>query len=109
MALFIPTVCNIDAEDLAHIFLSQVFAKHGTPTNIVSNWGKHFISCFGDHPVSCWESKPNFQLPTTQKPMVKLNGSTRFWNSTCGCTSSTNRMTGSTSSPPGQVCVQQHF
>ena len=44
MALFIPTFRDIDAEDLAHIFLSQVFAKHSTPTDIVSNWGKHFIS-----------------------------------------------------------------
>src|SRR5882724_2573840 len=46
MALFIPTFWDIDAEDLAHIFLSQVFAKHGTPTDIVSDWGKHFISLF---------------------------------------------------------------
>jgi len=46
MALFIPTFQDIDAEDLAHIFLSQVFAKHGTLTNIVSDWGKHFISQF---------------------------------------------------------------
>src|SRR5882724_5939531 len=46
MALFIPTFHDIDAEDLAHIFLSQVFAKHNTLTDIVSNQGKHFISCF---------------------------------------------------------------
>src|SRR5882672_8486908 len=46
MALFIPTFRDIDAEDLAHIFLSQVFAKHGMPTNIVSDQGKHFISHF---------------------------------------------------------------
>jgi len=46
MALFIPTFRNIDAEDLARIFLSQVFAKHGTLTNIVSDWGKHIISLF---------------------------------------------------------------
>jgi len=46
MALFIPTFRNIDAEDLACIFLSQVFAKHGTPTDIVSDRGKHFISRF---------------------------------------------------------------
>src|SRR5882724_4959654 len=46
MALFIPTFQYIDAEDLARIFLSQVFVKHGTPTDIVSDWGKHFISCF---------------------------------------------------------------
>jgi len=44
MALFIPTLCNIDAEDLARIFLAQVFEKHGTPTNIVSDQVKHFIS-----------------------------------------------------------------
>src|SRR5882724_4683209 len=46
MVLFIPTFQDIDAEDLACIFLSQVFAKHGTPTNIISNRGKHFISRF---------------------------------------------------------------
>ena len=37
MALFIPTFRDIDAEDLAQIFLSQVFAKHGTLTDIVSD------------------------------------------------------------------------
>src|SRR5882724_10388898 len=46
MALFIPTFHDIYAEDLACIFLSQVFAKHGTPTNIVSDQVKHFISRF---------------------------------------------------------------
>src|SRR5882724_4202985 len=46
MALFIPTFLDIDAEDLACIFLSQVFAKHGTPTDIISDWGKHFILRF---------------------------------------------------------------
>ena len=43
MALCIPTFHNIDVEDLSHIFLSQVFAKHGTLTDIISDWGKHFI------------------------------------------------------------------
>src|SRR5882724_12601489 len=46
MALFIPTFHDIDAEDLAHIFLSQVFVKHGTPTDIIFEQGKHFISLF---------------------------------------------------------------
>src|SRR5882724_10575695 len=46
MALFIPTFRDIDAEDLARIFLSQVFAKHGTPTDIISDRGKHFILQF---------------------------------------------------------------
>src|SRR5882724_3266585 len=46
MALFIPTFCDIDAQDIACIFLSQVFAKYSTLTNLISNWGKHFISHF---------------------------------------------------------------
>src|SRR5882724_8328743 len=46
MALFIPTFRDIDAEDLARIFLSQVLAKHGTLTDIISNQGKHFVSRF---------------------------------------------------------------
>src|SRR5882724_5800865 len=46
MALFIPTFCDIDTEDLACIFLSQVSAKHRILTDIVSNRGKHFISQF---------------------------------------------------------------
>src|SRR5882672_2613141 len=36
MVLFISTFQDINAEDLAHIFLLQVFEKHGTPTDIVS-------------------------------------------------------------------------
>jgi len=53
MALFIPTFHDIDAEDLAHIFLSQVFAKHETLTDIISDQGKHFIYDFGSHSASC--------------------------------------------------------
>jgi len=44
IALFIPTFQDIYAEDLACIFLSQVFAKHSTLTDIISDQGKHFIS-----------------------------------------------------------------
>src|SRR6266481_3758281 len=46
MALFIPTFQDIDAEDLAMLFLVHVFSKHGTPSNIISDHGKHFISWF---------------------------------------------------------------
>ena len=46
MCLFIPTVWEIDAEDLTMIFLVHIFSKHGTPTNIIWDWGKHFISWF---------------------------------------------------------------
>ena len=46
MMLFIPTFQYIDAEDLAMLFLVHVFLKHGMPSDIVSNCGKHFISWF---------------------------------------------------------------
>ena len=46
MGLFIPTVQDIDAEDLAMIFLVHVFLKHGTLTDIILDWGKQFISQF---------------------------------------------------------------
>jgi len=46
MALFIPMFRDIDVEDLAMIFLVNVFSKHGMPSNIVSDRGKHFISRF---------------------------------------------------------------
>ena len=34
MALFIATHQDIDAEDLAMLFLVHVFSKHGTPSDI---------------------------------------------------------------------------
>ena len=46
MALFIATHQDIDAKDLAMLFLVHIFSKHGTPSNIISDCGKHFISHF---------------------------------------------------------------
>ena len=46
MGLFIPTVQDIDAEDIAMIFLVHVFSKHGMLTDIISDHSKHFISRF---------------------------------------------------------------
>jgi len=92
---------DIDAEDLAHI-LSQVFAKHSTLTDIISDWGKHFISRFWRSLYQLLGIKANLSTAYHQRQMGKLNGSTRSWNSTFGCISTTNRMIGSTSFP-GQV------
>jgi len=78
MALFIPTSHNIDAEDLVHIFLSQVFSKHGTPTDIVSDWGKHFISRF-------WQS-------LCQLLGIKANLSTAYHPETDGQTEHVNQI-----------------
>lgn len=46
MALFIPTHAEDDSPQLAKIFLAHIFSKHGTPTDIVSDRGKHFVSHF---------------------------------------------------------------
>ena len=46
MALFIPTHSNDDVPWLARHFLEHVFSKHGTPSDIVSDRGKHFVSRF---------------------------------------------------------------
>src|SRR5882724_9863125 len=76
MTVFIPTFRDIDAEDLAHIFLSQVFAKHGTPTDIVSDRGKHFISRFWKFLCQLLGIKAN--LSTTYHP--ETNGQTERVN-----------------------------
>src|SRR5882672_4545793 len=78
MALFIPTFRDIDAEDLAHIFLSQVFEKHGTPTDIVSDRRKHFISRF-------WRS-------LCQLLSIKANLSTAYHPETDGKTEWVNQI-----------------
>src|SRR5882724_9012511 len=76
MALFIPTFREIDAEDLACIFLSQVFAKHGTPTDIVSDRGKHFISQFWRSLCQLLGIKAN--LSTAYHP--EMDGQTEWVN-----------------------------
>ncbi|MBW0564187.1 hypothetical protein O181_103902 [Austropuccinia psidii MF-1] len=46
MAIFIPTYSTITALDLAQIFISHVFSKHGLPISIVSDRGSLFVSSF---------------------------------------------------------------
>ncbi|MBW0554513.1 hypothetical protein O181_094228, partial [Austropuccinia psidii MF-1] len=46
MAIFIPAYGTITALELAQIFISHVFSKHGLPFSIVSNRGSLFVSSF---------------------------------------------------------------
>ncbi|MBW0565357.1 hypothetical protein O181_105072 [Austropuccinia psidii MF-1] len=46
MAIFIPTYGTITVLDLAQIFISHVFSKHGLPVSIVSDKGSLFVSSF---------------------------------------------------------------
>ncbi|MBW0574030.1 hypothetical protein O181_113745 [Austropuccinia psidii MF-1] len=46
MAIFIPTFGTITSLELAQIFISHVFSKHGLPVSIVSDRGYLFVSSF---------------------------------------------------------------
>src|SRR5882672_1620889 len=66
----------MDAEDLAHIFLSPVFMKHGTPTDIVSDRGKHFISHFWIFLCQLLSIKANLSMayhPETDRKTEQVN------------------------------------
>ncbi|MBW0471886.1 hypothetical protein O181_011601 [Austropuccinia psidii MF-1] len=46
MAVFIPTMSLITSMDLAHLFIKNIFSKHGLPSRIVSDRGSIFVSSF---------------------------------------------------------------
>src|SRR5260370_31427029 len=45
-SLFIPTYDTINSPQLAQLFLTHVFLKHGVPSHVTSDWGTEFISHF---------------------------------------------------------------
>src|SRR5260370_29656762 len=45
-SLFIPTHDMVDAPQLARLFLTHVFSKHGAPGHVTSNCGTEFVSHF---------------------------------------------------------------
>src|SRR5260221_6012966 len=45
-SLFIPTHSSIDSLELAQLFLTHMFSKHGTPSHITSDQGSEFVSHF---------------------------------------------------------------
>ncbi|MBW0584067.1 hypothetical protein O181_123782, partial [Austropuccinia psidii MF-1] len=46
MAVFIPTISSITSLYLAHLFIKNIFSKHGLPSSIVSDRGPLFVSSF---------------------------------------------------------------
>ncbi|MBW0470691.1 hypothetical protein O181_010406 [Austropuccinia psidii MF-1] len=46
MAVFIPTIPSITSLDLAHLFIKNIFSKHGLPSSIFSDRGSVFVSSF---------------------------------------------------------------
>src|SRR5258705_6825922 len=45
-SLFIPTHDSIDSLELAQLFLTHVFSKHGTLSHVTSDQGSEFVSHF---------------------------------------------------------------
>ncbi|MBW0523262.1 hypothetical protein O181_062977, partial [Austropuccinia psidii MF-1] len=46
MAVFIPTMSSMSSLELAHLFIKNIFSKHGLPSIIVSDRGSLFVSWF---------------------------------------------------------------
>lgn len=76
MSLFIPTRKTLDTPDLANLFLTHVFSKHGTPSDIVSDRGKHFVSRFWSSLCSLLGIKSNLSTayhPETDGQTERIN------------------------------------
>ncbi|MBW0536410.1 hypothetical protein O181_076125 [Austropuccinia psidii MF-1] len=76
MAIFIPTYSTITALDLAQIFISHVFSKHGLSTSIVSDRGSLFVSSFWTQ--LCQQLEISRDLSTSFHP--KTDGETEWVN-----------------------------
>ncbi|MBW0565985.1 hypothetical protein O181_105700 [Austropuccinia psidii MF-1] len=66
MAGFIPTMYSITSLDLAHLFIKNIFSKHGLPSSIVSDRGSLFVSSFWTN--LCQQLKISRDLSTAYHP-----------------------------------------
>ncbi|MBW0591003.1 hypothetical protein O181_130718, partial [Austropuccinia psidii MF-1] len=66
MAVFIPTIASITSLDLAHLFIKNIFSKHGLPSSIVSDRGSLFVSSFWTN--LCQQLKISTDLSTAYYP-----------------------------------------
>src|SRR6202790_3456885 len=78
MGLFIPTIATLSMEGLANLVITWVIAKHGTPTDIISDHGSLFVSNF-------WKSLAKWLD-------IKLNLSTAYHPETDGQTERLNQI-----------------
>ncbi|MBW0544585.1 hypothetical protein O181_084300 [Austropuccinia psidii MF-1] len=66
MAVFIPTMSSITSLDLAHLFIKNIFSKHGLPSSIISDRGPLFVSSFWTN--LCQKLKISRDLSTAYHP-----------------------------------------
>ncbi|MBW0588495.1 hypothetical protein O181_128210 [Austropuccinia psidii MF-1] len=74
MAVFILTMSSITSLDLAHLFIKNIFSKHGLPSSILSDRGPLFFLPSGPIFVSSSRFQEIFQLLTIQKLMDRNRG-----------------------------------
>ncbi len=60
---------------MAKILCDEVYAKHGMPQVIISDWGTVFISKFMKDLYNLLQIKSNTSLPSIPRLMVRLNES----------------------------------
>ncbi|MBW0568597.1 hypothetical protein O181_108312 [Austropuccinia psidii MF-1] len=66
MAVFIPKMSSITSLDSAHVFIKNIFSKHGLPSSIVSDRGPLFLSSFWTN--LCQKLKISRDLSTAYHP-----------------------------------------
>ncbi|MBW0521091.1 hypothetical protein O181_060806 [Austropuccinia psidii MF-1] len=76
MAVFIPTMASITSLDLAHLFIKDIFSKHGLPSSIVSDRGPLFVSSFWTN--LCQQFQISRDLSTAYHP--ETDGQTKRVN-----------------------------
>ena len=73
---FVPCSTTVNAEDLADLFLQNVFRLHGLPDNIVSDRGPQFASRFWRHICHCLKIEPRLSTafhPETDGQTERIN------------------------------------
>ncbi|MBW0519043.1 hypothetical protein O181_058758 [Austropuccinia psidii MF-1] len=76
MAVFILTMSSLTSPDLDHLFIKNIFSRHGLPSRIVSDRGRLFVSSFWTN--LCQQLKISRDLSTAYHP--ETNGQTERIN-----------------------------
>jgi len=86
MAYFIPLRTEEHMKKLGLIFLKESWRLQGFPETIISARDTRFTSKFWMSLMQLLQVKLNISTGSILKPMGKLKGSTRQWNSTYAVT-----------------------
>lgn len=109
MAHFVSCNDIIAAEELASMFIQNIFRFHGLPKEITKGKGSLFTSNFWQSLLVLLKIKANMSTAFHAKPMAKLNVSTQSSSSTFVRISATNRMVGPNYFPRPNLTITMPF